>query len=206
MFDVAWVLFLLAASGVAGAFGRRFAGGLLGQWTRSKAGGTQVGRAVFGLCMTIPGLLAGLPWWLALIVGMGFPIGLALRGNTPGMSMGREWGGVSWPLWRRDAFSLTLHGWSTTAIPAIALFLAGYPWIPVVAAGMTCFVIHEWAWRMPLNVPWLGCFADERTLDPPPTAELYWGYTLAVATFFCAYHTPEFPPPWVILALWLGST
>lgn len=155
-----------------GAFGRRWSGGLLSDWLHFDIG-TQGGRAVWGACLACVAALAGAPWWLALALGAGFPIGSAIRGNSPGMGV-TGLADVGW---------LTLHGAAVVALPAAVAFAAiGSPlavW-PLLLAGALCapcyIVTHQW----PLTAPWLGCDAagprDKRTA----TAEMLWGAVLAL--------------------------
>jgi hypothetical protein len=180
---------------ILGGFGRRFAGGLLGQWF-GNIGGTQVGRAAWGVLAAVVAFMSGLPLGWAVLVGFGFPIGLILKANAPGMAMGRgidEFGSRYLDARKRwiDAGWLTWHGLVVAGMPILALFTFGW-WTSgavfrgtsaIALAGLLCAPIHELAWRYPFHIPALGMYGDliRGPYDPPPTAEFIWGGVLAMA-------------------------
>lgn len=164
------VAFLFAAA-VAGALGRRFAGGLMSQWLRLDLGDAPV-RVLWGAMLAGVAVAAGLPWQYAAAivpcVFLGSTVGYygaMSAGNQPGRSVALDW------------LLLTLHGLAGTALLSIAAWYQGLLWWPLLAAGAACAPCYAAAWRCPIEFPALGCLR----VDPPPTAELMWGATVGIA-------------------------
>ena len=183
---------------LAGALGRRVAGGLLSYWLRIDVG-TQSQRLLWAATAGGTAWAAGGAWWLALAVGAGIwagscVFGFGLPGHpSTGMLMGRRPG--SRPPqpsghWWRDAGGSLWHGLGGVPLPVLALAWGGAAWWWVLAAGALCPACYEVAWRWPLHCPALGCFNDPRpgmVPDPPPTAELLWGAVVGAAVFLAVW-------------------
>lgn len=183
LIPAAWAAFLLLLGGLGGAIGRRIDGGVLQMWTGRDPGKIAT-RTILAVGIAFPMQLAGMPaiemlafvaaTWIGGVVGM-----------WSGMSMGRV-GDMRNPpqslrAWLSAAGFMTLYGVGAV-LPAVAvLWWFGWsPW-PTLIVGLLCAPVYEWAFRAPWHIPRLGCLR----YDPPPTAELIWGWlrgAAAVAT------------------------
>jgi hypothetical protein len=185
------MLAIIPVAAVAGAFGRRIAGGVLSQWCGVDQG-TQVQRVIWGLLMGLVALAArgppGTDWhaWLVLPgVAFGiwagscvFAFRLPWCADT-GLQVGRVPGraGVTWSAWWYDQAALLWHGCGGVLLPALLAWWLGLTWWWLAIAGALCGPCYELAYDAPMEIPWLGCLH----VDPPPTAELLWGALVGVA-------------------------
>jgi len=185
------MLAIVPIAAIAGAFGRRIAGGVLSQWCGFDVG-TQAQRAIWGLLLGLVALAAtGPPWvsWHAGLVVMGVAAGIwagscAVGFGLPGcadtgLQVGRVPGrdGVTWSAWRYDQAALLWHGCGGMLLPAVLAWWMGLTWWWLAIAAALCGPCYELAYDAPLESPWLGCLRS----DPPPTAELLWGALVGVA-------------------------
>lgn len=166
---------------IANAFGRRFAGGLLGQWF-GNIGGTQVARlAQAAIAGGTVALLAPVWWWglVALVATwVGATIGFGRQGMIP-----RGLG---------DVIDLALvHGGASVAPLALALggltwWHGGMTWAPVLAAmavllaGLARGPLYWLATLWQPHIPALGLNRDGLP-DPPAWAEFMAGGALGAA-------------------------
>lgn len=177
-----WVLLGLAF--IANAFGRRFAGGLLGQWF-GNIGGTQVGRLAQALIAggTVIGVGAWLlhqgqpafPWWWAPLVAAGTFAGATMGFGRTGMV----------PRGLGDVLDLSVvHGLLAIA-PIVAVLVVadlltpgavvvGSKLVWLVAAGLARGPIYWLATLWQPTVPALG-FNKGLLPDPPAWAEPWVG-------------------------------
>lgn len=163
---------------VANAFGRRFAGGLLGQWLRPYGVrfGTQTARVVqAGIVGATVAGVAPVAWW-------GAPVAVAAWiGATGGFGAA---GMV--PKTLRDVIELSVvHGGLATLPLAAAFFLCAWPQGYIAAAFLLCAGLLRgpayWlatVWQP--HVPALGLNPDGLP-DPPALAEFYSGALLGAA-------------------------
>lgn len=187
-----WVLLGLAF--IANAFGRRFAGGLLGQWF-GNIGGTQVGRLAQALIAggTVIGVGAWLlhqgqpafPWWWAPLVAAGTFAGATMGFGRTGMV----------PRGLGDVLDLSVvHGLLAIA-PIVAVLVVadlltpgavvvGSKLVWIVAAGLARGPIYWLATLWTPHLPALGLTNRRREggpIDPPPWAEFLSGGALGAA-------------------------
>lgn len=155
---------LLVYGTLAGAIGRRWAGGLLSVWLKHDIG-DQPARAIQGLLIGSIVLLAGEPWYVALAASVA-----GFVGATVGF-----WGAMGMA-GRKDIPLLIVHGVGATAPLGLVLWLFGYDPIYVLLAGPFRAAAYMWAWAHPWDIRWLGCQSD----DPPPTAELLSGAAMGL--------------------------
>ena len=173
------ITFILAI--IANAFGRRFAGGLLGQWF-GNIGGSHVGRAVQAVIAgATVALLAPAWWWggpvaVAVFAGatMGFPrIGMVPRSVADVVAISV-----------RHGLPATLPVWAVLVVLA-----PGQPWalwagVWLALAGILRGPIYWAATLWTPNIPALG-LVNLRDLggplDPPPWAEFWAGGLMGAA-------------------------
>ena len=176
---------LIAMAVIANAFGRRFAGGLLGQWF-GNIGGTQVARLAQAVIAgaTVAALAPAAWWGLVVIpaVWAGATLGFGRAGMIP-----RGLG---------DVIDLSLvHGLASVApvgaaLAVLHLWHGGWGWtalgafLAVAGAGLARGPAYWLATLWQPCVPALGLNRDG-VPDPPPLAEFYsgalLGWGLAVA-------------------------
>lgn len=170
--------FILAI--IANAFGRRFAGGLLGQWF-GNIGGTQVARlAQAAIAGGTVALLAPAWWWglpATAAVWAGATIGFGRQGMVP-----RGLG---------DAIDLALVHGAVSVLP-LAVVLVGLDILtpgPVVVGSKAAWILDAGLARGPIywlatlwqpRIPFLGLNRDGLP-DPPAWAEFWVGGALGAA-------------------------
>ena len=178
--------FVLAV--MANAFGRRFAGGLLGHWL-GNIGGTQVARLVQAAIVgATVAALAPVWWWSAVAVPLtfagavwGFPLWIArppfIRFGTSNMV----------PKNASETASLSLNGMVATAPLTLGAMLVGLSLWPVIAiAGLARGPLYWLA--AAYTPPWrwveLRVWADDQKrwlLQPTALTEFYAGGVLGLA-------------------------
>ena len=164
---------------IANAFGRRFAGGLLGQWF-GWIGGSQVGR--LAQAVVVGGTVATLApvWWWGLAA-----VPLSLAGAIWGFpTITRRWPFINLrsnmvPKNWLEVLSLSINGVIACAPLALGAWWISGGWWWLLAAGLV---------RGPAY--WLATFWQPRILmlglipgDPPPSAEFYVGGALGLGLF-----------------------
>jgi predicted membrane channel-forming protein YqfA (hemolysin III family) len=171
------ITIIIIASAVMGGMGRRFAGGLLGQWIGPVVT-TQVARLSWGLLCALCALLAGAPSLHALAIIPCIWLG-SIFGYFGSMTAGHQPGKTA----LIDGLLLLAHGIAGVLPLAIGAKLLGYPVSGLLFAGVLCPAAYFLAWAFPLQVPVLGCYCNDPKFqtDPPPTAELIWGAAIGVA-------------------------
>jgi hypothetical protein len=181
---------LLPAAIVAGALGRRLAGGLLTIWTGGRTG-TTANRVAWAAIAGASVWLGGAGWPVAMGYGAAVFAGSTIgygppwRGNDETtMRMGRGPGGVgfSWRQFGVDFGWMTYHGVFSVALAVLGAAVLRLPWWPLLAAGILAAPVYSLAWVIPWDLPWLGCYADKDAFDPLPTGELLWGGVLGAAS------------------------
>lgn len=168
------IIAILIFAAVAGALGRRMAGGLLSQWLGTDLG-DQPARALQACLIGLVVLAAGASGWEPVLV-----IPAVFAGATVGMF------GVMIPVTIKDLALLLAYGLLAVAPVAGLAWAGGYLWWPVLAAGAFRPFAYLYARFFPMGWPLLGCLRR----DPPPTAELLSGaaFGLAVAASILAAH------------------
>jgi hypothetical protein len=181
---------ILIAAIVCNAFGRRFAGGLLGQWL-GPIGGTQVGRlaqaGIAGATILVVGAwllqrgLPSVPWWWGPAI---------MAGAFAGATVGFPRNGML-PRNLRDVLSLSVvHGLlAVTPIAAVVVVadmlspgavLVGNKVLWLGAAGLARGPFYWLATLWQPQIPALGLNPDGLP-DPPPFAEFLSGGALGAA-------------------------
>lgn len=164
----------IAAAIIANSFGRRLAGGLLGQWF-GNIGGTQAGRAVqAGIAGATAAVLAPVWWWggpVALGVFIGATMGFPRCGMVPRSAA--DVVAIAW----RHGLSATLPVWG-----ALVILAPGQPWalwagLWLALAGLARGPAYWLAARWSPHIPALGLLRH----DPPPFAEIMAGGALGLA-------------------------
>ena len=172
---------LIIAAIIANAFGRRFAGGLLGQWL-GNIGGTQVGRlaqaAIVGVTVTA---LAPVWWWGLAAVPLtflgatwGFP-----RFRTDPHFMLDMKASHMVPVVPLDAAGLALHGFVATLPLTLGAAYVDADWWWLLAAGLLRAPAYWLATLWQPSIPALGLNPDGIP-DPPALAEFYAGGLLGL--------------------------
>jgi hypothetical protein len=158
------------SSVIVNAFGRRFAGGLLGQWF-GYIGGTQVARLVQALLAGGTVAVLGPVWWwgapAAALVFFGATAGFPPCGMVP--KNAPDVGGIS-----------QMHGWAALGPLALAAAVVGLPWWPLVLAAFLRGPCYWLATLWQPHVPVLGLNPDGIP-DPPAIAEFYVGALFGLA-------------------------
>lgn len=158
---------LIIAAIIANAFGRRFAGGLLGQWL-GNIGGTQIARlaqaAIVGATVTA---LAPVWWWGLAAVPLTF------LGATAGFPTGMV------PKTLRDMAGLVAHGLMAVGPLAVGAWWVGADWWWILAAGLLRAPAYWLATLWQPSIPALGLNPDGIP-DPPALAEFYAGGLLGL--------------------------
>jgi hypothetical protein len=159
---------------LANAFGRRFAGGLLGQWF-GNIGGSHVGRAVQALIAgATVAAMAPVWWWcgpVALGVFLGATLGFPRCGMVPRSAADvvaiavRHGVAATLPVWAALVVLAPGQPWSLCA--GLWLALAG------LARGPAYWLAAQWS----PHIPALGLLRH----DPPPWAEFMSGWALGAA-------------------------
>ena len=189
---------------VAGAVGRRLAGGWLSDLLGFDAG-THASRLIWAVMMgsvvldsdlldqdvnwmAVPWTMFAV-WFGSSVFGFGFPWEKVKTGLRAGRDPSRPDAGIiSWQAWRHDMLCLTWHGVGGVSLLVLGAAYFNESWEFIFGAGLLCGPAYELAYRYPLNVPQLGCLNDvsKGLFDPPPTAELIWGALLggSLATAF----------------------
>ena len=158
---------------IANAFGRRFAGGLLGQWF-GNIGGSQVGRLVQAFIVGLTVTALAPVWWWGLVA-----VPLAFLGATAGFPTGMI--PKSW----LDGLGLVGHGLMAVAPLALGAWYVGLDWWWLVGAGVLRSPAYWLATRYVPHIPQLGLISvntgNGQMYDPPPLAEFYVGGLLGYA-------------------------
>lgn len=159
---------LLIIDVIVNAFGRRFGGGLLGQWF-GDIGGTQVARAVQSILLGVTVGLHAPQWWMPLAAAA-----LCFVGTTAGFPTGMV------PRSLKDVLGLVGHGLMAVGPLMIGAALVGLPWLPLLLAAVARGPIYWAAPKLTFNFPSLGLLK----VDPPPLAEFMSGAALGAAIYF----------------------
>lgn len=159
---------------LANAFGRRFAGGLLGQWF-GNIGGSQVGRGVQALIAGCTVAVLAPAWWWGCPVALGVFLGATLGFPRCGMvpKSAADVGAIA----VRHGMAATLPVWA-----ALAVLAPGHPWtlwaaLWLALAGLARGPAYWLAARWSPHIPALGLLRH----DPPPWAEFMSGWALGAA-------------------------
>jgi len=149
------------AGALLGGFGRRIAGGLIGDWF-GRPLKHLIATIVFGVFIGAAFALGGGPLWLAAVLGFGVWAGHCAVGLRDAAGMGRfgpDNASFTWKRFARDFAMLSVYGAGVVAIGALA---AGHHTLYVMRNGPT------FGFTLNFTPSWmqLGLLAAGLTISP----------------------------------------
>lgn len=159
----------------------RCRGGLFQQLTGIDLGDTKSRILFWGLPVAIAFLLLGFNYWQALVAGV-LAFVTTTIGNFDAMDLGKNEGSFV-----KDMLLLTLKGFITGALPALAFWHSGHNPAILIIACSAMSLAYWAAYLKPLKIKGLGYGDGAATgYDFPETGEFYFGLLFGIGLVLSA--------------------